>query len=145
MPQEAPEESQAQSIIQAMDDLSLENLNSKIHDWTKVLRNGAALVSQRGPDEEPFKNMYTAIENVTKLRNKVLQLQKSESKSDIVNFYVNFALVHIRSSLAKWLESCDELSQADKEHVQLSNRFKRTATPLHYIYPLGNWMNWNNL
>lgn len=124
MPQEASEENQNQQSAAAEQapSVTLDNLNQKISEWTKILRNGASLVAERGPDEEPFKNIYAAIENVTKLRDKVQQINTTNFTSEVVTFYVNFALIHIHSSLAKWLESCDELSQADKEHVQLSTR-----------------------
>lgn len=119
MPQESEEEpSQSSPSSPTQTVISMENLNSKIGEWTKILRNGSMLVAERGPDNEPYKNIYKAIETVTKLRNEVGEHGKSDPPNKIVSFYINFALIHIHSSLAKWLESCDELSQAEKEHIQ---------------------------
>lgn len=116
MPQNASDELPPVSVAEG-EGVRLDNLSQKISEWTKILRGGSTLVAERGPDEEPYKNIYTAIENVTRLRNEVDQLVKENFPNKVVSFYVNFALIHIRSSLAKWLESCDELSQAEEEHI----------------------------
>jgi hypothetical protein len=100
--------------------LTYAKLHKKVAEWTKKLTKAAEKVSIPGPDNEPFKHIYTAIGEVNQLQKEVEDLLRSPpvTSSPVVTFWVTFAHIHVLSSLAKWNEVVEELSTAQKRHVQ---------------------------
>ncbi len=100
-------------------------LQEKVQCWCERLKSAADLTKKRSPSKEPFKYIYTAIEDTKKLRDEVqdyvnsFRSQPNSSSSPFpsgFSFWVKFTLIHIYSSIAKWSEASDELSEAEEEH-----------------------------
>jgi len=110
----------ASGSVPEEDEFTEVKLREKVELWAKKLSKAAEKVSTPGPDKEPFKFIYAAIEDVRKLNDEVelvLKLQSVTSQPQI-EFWVKFTHIHILSSLAKWNEIVEELSVAEARHIQ---------------------------
>jgi len=89
----------------------------------KIMKAARDDVNEPSSSNEPYKNIYKAIESVKPLIQIVQHYATCEtiSKSRIFYLWTNFTLVHVYSSLAKWSELCEELTDADSYHLKYEN------------------------
>ena len=99
----------------------LSEVKGLVQIWCQKLKSAADLVNKRSPAKEPYKHIYKSIEDIKLVRAEVQSyLHKFTSTESEVQvgflFWIKFTLIHVYSSIAKWSEACDELSQAEDEH-----------------------------
>ena len=104
--------------IQVADDSELDQLLMK---WATLLKENSTLALQRSAvDEEPFKQIYKALENVIPVQKQmffVLNVYGPRTTS-VLKFRLHFAVIHAISTLAKWYELCEEYGMAENYHKQ---------------------------
>ncbi|CAG7824864.1 unnamed protein product, partial [Allacma fusca] len=96
-----------------------EELEEKLKSWVSLLKEQAGVALQISPSrEEPYKNIYKALEATIPAQKKMVSVLKSYEGSPVLRFRLEFAIIHATSSLAKWYEICEEYGISEKYHKQ---------------------------